>query len=400
MQANDQQYIHREMFETLTRGVSLREQYRNTADPTILTLIDIMGQQDDKKYCLLTQEECPDVKFYRQEDWLAWKSKPQPVGSVHSQATSHAAKKNLNVMMNFLETIDGVAINGSAAKDIRSVARTILAGLADLNIAPPSWGKVNRYASNIVYRELRSKYEVFRYCEGNWKARKFIRIIYPNWYSNYFKNKASSPVGAAAADIDYFQDNQDDESDNDTDPNTIHQAVNNAEDSNGGNGGDMTGMAGAGTPTMNSAHTSSTGVSQVRSVQSTQVCNNSIHCMRGSLIHAQYLGSCRSIVSEQPSDQAVVTYSNQLHRANLSFDDVPTPAADTNTGNIATEDSRPATTTGDAIDTQGIFPLHLISLLLTWITSRQMILYQLLPPMLRRMQWTPKVSKALIDCFL
>ncbi|TCD64504.1 hypothetical protein EIP91_004032 [Steccherinum ochraceum] len=182
------------LFDTLAHCVAIAEQHRNGQIPPVIAgLLGVMGRQDEQDYRLLTPVECSGVRFYTQNSWKQWKAENvnTGVGSVTADSTT-THRTGENVMMRFMETLDGATVSGARASEMRRQCRGYFQLLLDLGIAPARWSQASSQAIGLVFRELRKAFPEFRACENDWKARLFVTIIYPDWRKNHLPPAVTS----------------------------------------------------------------------------------------------------------------------------------------------------------------------------------------------------------------
>ncbi|THH32148.1 hypothetical protein EUX98_g2043 [Antrodiella citrinella] len=125
---------------------------------------------------LIPKESCPLVTYYKRSDWDAERKSPTRGGT-------KLARDNENVMMLYIEDINGTAVDGITASLMRAFSRSIFATLDSLGLATARWSDASHVAHEQFCREMRVKYPQLRYCDDDWKAEGIAGVTYSKWYA-------------------------------------------------------------------------------------------------------------------------------------------------------------------------------------------------------------------------
>jgi hypothetical protein len=89
----------------------------------------------------------------------------------------------------YLENRDGSVVPREVLIKVGQKARRVWQGLSDASIAPPSWGKATEAAYTYFNAEMLNdpEFTFFRYCEGNWKIKRWATKAYSSWAHNHLR---------------------------------------------------------------------------------------------------------------------------------------------------------------------------------------------------------------------
>ncbi|EMD33186.1 hypothetical protein CERSUDRAFT_98781 [Gelatoporia subvermispora B] len=131
----------------------------------------------------LCREKYPDVVYWSQEDWKQHDRSNEillDASSTRQRGKSRAAK-NINVMMTFVETAEGVAVNGYYAIRMRKKARSIWNQWKEDKRLKRTWSQVPQDQLAFYELSMESEFPELGFCSHHWKAHEVARIIYPNF---------------------------------------------------------------------------------------------------------------------------------------------------------------------------------------------------------------------------
>ena len=116
----------------------------------------------------LVQEDYPYIRYWREEDWVKCTERLRD----HGQASSK---------LGFLTDEDGTPVPESRIKTFMSVAKQAWNELYRLRLDPRSWTKKTPKAASYLAYIMKTSFNEFRYCDGDWKVERFAIIKYPDW---------------------------------------------------------------------------------------------------------------------------------------------------------------------------------------------------------------------------
>jgi hypothetical protein len=89
----------------------------------------------------------------------------------------------------YLETVDGMSVPRHILAKVGQKARRLWQALNTAGLAPASWGKASEIAYTYFHGEMLNEpeFEFFRYCEGNWKIKRWTTKAYASWKHNHIK---------------------------------------------------------------------------------------------------------------------------------------------------------------------------------------------------------------------
>ena len=91
--------------------------------------------------------------------------------------------------MRFMETADGLSVDGDRSGKMREFARSIWVLLAQLHTAPSTWGQAHLGIRQFYFREMRGRFPEFRLCDLNWKANFVAMGYYSKWLTKWEKRQ-------------------------------------------------------------------------------------------------------------------------------------------------------------------------------------------------------------------
>ena len=116
----------------------------------------------------LDEEDYPDVRYWRDEDWIKHSERQKDRGEVVPR-------------LSFLTDEDGNPVAESQIKIFTSTAKQAWNELYRHRLDPTSWTKKTPKAASYLACVLKSSFAEFRYCDGDWKVERFAVIKYPDW---------------------------------------------------------------------------------------------------------------------------------------------------------------------------------------------------------------------------
>ena len=137
----------------------------------------------------LKQSNYPKVKFWHRRNWTAFQNRVQDELRMVVRGRSRSSK-GINVMMLYVESEDGVPVDGDMAKHIREKAKSFWYGLADN--APVRWGQATLQVKSDYCRQMVKWFPDLRLCSSDWKATNIATDFYTGWYKT--RQKAGQEV--------------------------------------------------------------------------------------------------------------------------------------------------------------------------------------------------------------
>ncbi len=130
----------------------------------------------------LGQSDYPKVKFWNRCDWTAFQAIKVDESKMVVRGRSRASK-GINLMMLYVESEDGVPVDGDTANRIRDMAKSYWDGLGDN--APASWGKASLQVKSDYCRQMVKWFPDLRLCSRDWKASNIATDFYTGWYKGW-----------------------------------------------------------------------------------------------------------------------------------------------------------------------------------------------------------------------
>ena len=110
----------------------------------------------------------PYVLFWHGEDWVKYADDEYNHGEVPSR-------------LRFLTDEDGSLVPESQIKTFMSTVKQAWNELYHLWLDPKSWTKKTPKATSYLMHIMKTSFDKFWYCDGDWKVEWFAIIKYPNW---------------------------------------------------------------------------------------------------------------------------------------------------------------------------------------------------------------------------
>ena len=133
----------------------------------------------------LKQNDYPKVKFWNRGDWTAFQNAAKADESKMVVRGRSRASKGINVMMLYVESEDGVPVDGDTANHIRDMAKSYWDGLGDN--PPASWGKAGLQVKSNYCRQMVKWFPDLRLCSRDWKASNIATDSYTGWHKSWQK---------------------------------------------------------------------------------------------------------------------------------------------------------------------------------------------------------------------
>jgi hypothetical protein len=130
----------------------------------------------------LKQSDYPKVKFWNRYNWTAFQANKVDESKMVVRGRSRASK-GINVMMLYVESEDGMPVDGDTANHIRDMAKSYWDGLGDN--APMSWGKAGLQVKSDYCRQMVKWFPNLRLCSRDWKASNIATDFYTGWYRGW-----------------------------------------------------------------------------------------------------------------------------------------------------------------------------------------------------------------------
>ena len=119
----------------------------------------------------LEQANHPHVCYWREGDWVKYTEQQRDRGQVPSR-------------LGFLTDEDGSLVTESWIKTFMSAAKQAWNELYRIRLDPSSWTKKTPKASTYLAYIMKTAFDEFRYCDGDWKVEQFAIVKYPDWCRN------------------------------------------------------------------------------------------------------------------------------------------------------------------------------------------------------------------------
>jgi hypothetical protein len=116
----------------------------------------------------LDQEDYQYVHYWHEEDWVKHTERQRDRGQVPPR-------------LGFLTDEEGGPVLESRIKTFMSTAKQAWNELYRLRLDPSSWTKKTPKAASYLAYIMKTSFDEFRYCDGDWKVERFAIIKYPDW---------------------------------------------------------------------------------------------------------------------------------------------------------------------------------------------------------------------------
>ena len=116
----------------------------------------------------LDQKDYPAVRHWHEEDWNIYADRQRNLGSTPPRLA-------------FLTDEDGIPVPESRIRTFMSAAKQAWNELYRIRLDPSSWTKKTPKAASYLAYIMKTSFDEFRYCDGDWKVERFAIIKYPDW---------------------------------------------------------------------------------------------------------------------------------------------------------------------------------------------------------------------------
>ena len=116
----------------------------------------------------LDEEDYPEVPYWREELWAK-----------HIEEQRERRKNPSR--LGFLTDDDGNPVMESRIKMFMVIAKQAWNELYHLRLDPVLWTKKTPKAASYFAYLLKTNFDEFRYCCGDWKVERFAIVKYPDW---------------------------------------------------------------------------------------------------------------------------------------------------------------------------------------------------------------------------
>ena len=140
----------------------------------------------------LSRSDYPEVKYWTRQEWKIAENRRKDLSEVPTGGGSRGGARSAmgeNVMMLYIEEVDGQPVDGTIAAQIREFARSIWRGFYKQKMAPDTWGEVDDKVQDYFVCEMEERWTVLRYCDNHWKANAIATSLYSQWYHTYDRKK-------------------------------------------------------------------------------------------------------------------------------------------------------------------------------------------------------------------
>jgi hypothetical protein len=129
------------------------------------------------------------IKYWKKETWKVHKKKLRDSLKISNQQSGswggvRSAQGN-NIMMQYLEEVNGTMVNGNKAGNIQEHTCTIWRGFYTKGIVPVRWGEGSKELQDQYCSEMESQFPILCYCDNHWKAHTIMTTIYSQWYHSW-----------------------------------------------------------------------------------------------------------------------------------------------------------------------------------------------------------------------
>lgn len=106
-----------------------------------------------------------------------------------SQCGQGRCRAGINVSMCYIQDMDGKAIDGHQAREIRIHARAIFVGFAMQGKHFTLWGDADATSRRFFYNEMVICFEELQCCDLDWKAERIATNTFPGWKTTWVKKQ-------------------------------------------------------------------------------------------------------------------------------------------------------------------------------------------------------------------
>jgi hypothetical protein len=94
---------------------------------------------DGKNMWIMLRSDYPGIKYWTRAEWASQRE-VDDIETPPGPRRGLWCAKGENMMMQYIESPDGMLVSGAVASNIREYARSIWRGFYDQGFAPPTWG--------------------------------------------------------------------------------------------------------------------------------------------------------------------------------------------------------------------------------------------------------------------
>ncbi|KAF4610532.1 hypothetical protein D9613_006515 [Agrocybe pediades] len=129
---------------------------------------------------IIGSEHVQKVGFWTKQEWKNYKE---------NEKKKKNTDRKPNAAYAFLCDRHGNELSDERLRQMKDAARLQWNHLYWLRIDPPTWGNRIMEAEERFSNAMRSKFEEFGLCDGNWKVTEFATLRYPGWTRSHRQGK-------------------------------------------------------------------------------------------------------------------------------------------------------------------------------------------------------------------
>ena len=127
------------------------------------------------------EADFPEGKYWKRGQWVKYQKNCEERGKGYKK-------------LGFLTDADGDEIDDARLTTITNTARSLWSSLYMWREDPKTWSLRTMYACDFFSNTMRTKFEEFRLCEGDWKVHAFATVRYPDWSEDVRKRGKLSRI--------------------------------------------------------------------------------------------------------------------------------------------------------------------------------------------------------------
>jgi len=116
----------------------------------------------------LEQKDYPHIRYWHEGDWIKYTNQERELGQTPPR-------------LGFLTDEDGSPVPESRIRAFMSAAKQAWNELYRIQLDPSSWTKKTLKAASYLAYIMKTGFDEFQYCDGDWKVERFAIIKYPDW---------------------------------------------------------------------------------------------------------------------------------------------------------------------------------------------------------------------------
>jgi len=116
----------------------------------------------------LEQKDYPHIHYWCEGDWIKYTNQEHELGQTPPR-------------LGFLTDEDGSPVPESRIRAFMSAAKQAWNELYHIRLDPSLWTKKTPKAASYLVYIMKTGFDEFQYCDGDWKVKRFAIIKYPDW---------------------------------------------------------------------------------------------------------------------------------------------------------------------------------------------------------------------------